>query len=1000
MKRFYISLLTVFITTIVFAENNPKEKSYKVRENSGIEFMNGVYQISTAEGFVQFAKNVNSGEVSANAILTADIDMSGYCLDVICPDGSGSYYSGTFDGQGHKICNLKIESTSNYTGIFGIVGPGAHIQNFVLDKTCSIIGGSQTGIIGGTATVEGEVYITAIGNEGCVRGVRNVGAIFGCNEKMTATVYIDRCYSTGTIVGDLESGALTGYIRNGYIHNSWSSASITGYYTNSHKPFALCYCDTKNNYVVHTDLNPDYDIKGITHAQVSSGELCYLLNQNSDEGSPIWFQTLGKDAHPVLDSTHGIVYNLGETYSNTMSSIAFVDGAYQITTAEGLVQFASIVNGGELDANAVLTADLDMGGKLVDGSPAEDSPLFIPIGSTEKPYQGTFDGQGHVIKNLVINRNENYVGMFGRITLKAVIKNFVIDSNSYIGGNAFVGVVGGTIDGNSTVLIDRIGMEGAVVASAQHAGGILGCNMNNPPTVLSNCYVTGPVKGARESGQINGWLGGGRIENCWAIGSIEGVYNGDAFYRGAPVAKNNYSNAPDRNDGVNEFNASDARSGKMTFMLNNGNIKNPTWYQTIGEDDLPTLNPTHKVVYANGHVSCGGEPIDYVTYTNTPIGMQQDEHNIVHGVCTVCGFVDVNYCQQDEDGYYQIDNAEDLVWFAYMANSGIKGLAGRLTSDINMSSVNDVFPMIGNNDCLFNSGKFDGQGHTISNLRINRPNEDHVGLFGYITGDCDIRNFVLDETCSIIGGAYTAIIGATASRPGTVNITAVGNEGYVKGGRNTGAIFGSELGAAATVNIDRCYSSGTVIGDLESGALTGYISKGYIYNSWSSASIEGYYDGTDGSVNKPFALCYCDTRNNYIVHTDLNPNFDIKGITHAQVSSGELCYLLNQNSDEGSLIWFQTLGMDDHPVLDSTHGVVVIDEDGNFINSPESIPIKGDVNRDGKISIVDVAALVEILQGRDNVEPYKYSHWAADVDEDGFITLADLTALRDIILER
>lgn len=595
------------------------------------------------------------------------------------------------------------------------------------------------------------------------------------------------------------------------------------------------------------------------------------------------------------------------------------DGYYLIGSAEELVAFSDLVGSGNTKANAKLTADIDMGGKLVDGAPAEVSPNFNPIGSTAAPYQGEFDGQDHIIKNLVINKNESYVGMFGRITLEAVIKNFVIDSNSYIGGASYVGIIGATINAASTVLIDRLGMEGAVVASGINAGGILGCNMDGPASTLTNCYVTGPVKGSDQAGQINGWFANGRIENCWAIGSIEGVYNGDAFWRGSPaVAKNNYSNAPDRNDGVLEFSDVDAMSGLMTFTLNlNGDQSKISWYQTIGEDDLPTLNPTHKVVYANGHVSCGGEPIGDVSYGNDPNGTQRDDHDLQNGVCTVCGFVDVNYCQQDEDGYYQIDNAEQLVWFAYMANSGIKGLAGRLTSDINMSSVNDIFPMIGNNDCLFNSGKFDGQGHVISGLNIDRPNEDHVGLFGYITGDCDIRNFVLDETCSIIGGAYTAIIGATASAAGTVNITAVGNEGYVKGGRNTGAIFGCELGAAATVNIDRCYSTGTIIGDLESGALTGYISKGYIYNSWSSASIEGYYT----SASKPFALCYCDTRNNYIVHTDLNASFDIKGITAEQVSSGELCYLLNGSSLENP-IWFQTMGLDDHPVLDNTHGIV------------------------------------------------------------------------------
>ena len=310
------------------------------------------------------------------------------------------------------------------------------------------------------------------------------------------------------------------------------------------------------------------------------------------------------------------------------------DGYYLIGSAEELVAFSDLVGSGNTKANAKLTADIDMGGKLVDGAPAEVSPNFNPIGSTAAPYQGEFDGQDHIIKNLVINKNESYVGMFGRITLEAVIKNFVIDSNSYIGGASYVGIIGATINAASTVLIDRLGMEGAVVASGINAGGILGCNMDGPASTLTNCYVTGPVKGSDQAGQINGWFANGRIENCWAIGSIEGVYNGDAFWRGSPaVAKNNYSNAPDRNDGVLEFSDVDAMSGLMTFTLNlNGDQSKISWYQTIGEDDLPTLNPTHKVVYANGHVSCGGEPIGDVSYGNDPNGTQRDDHDLQNGV--------------------------------------------------------------------------------------------------------------------------------------------------------------------------------------------------------------------------------------------------------------------------------------------------------------------------------------------------------------------------------
>lgn len=61
--------------------------------------------------------------------------------------------------------------------------------------------------------------------------------------------------------------------------------------------------------------------------------------------------------------------------------------------------------------------------------------------------------------------------------------------------------------------------------------------------------------------------------------------------------------------------------------------------------------------------------------------------------------------------------------------------------------------------------------------------------------------------------------------------------------------------------------------------------------------------------------------------------------------------------------------------------------------------IVGDVNRDGMVNIADVTALVEIILGHDDNEPYRYDHLAADVNMDGAISVVDVTELVNIILE-
>lgn len=57
-----------------------------------------------------------------------------------------------------------------------------------------------------------------------------------------------------------------------------------------------------------------------------------------------------------------------------------------------------------------------------------------------------------------------------------------------------------------------------------------------------------------------------------------------------------------------------------------------------------------------------------------------------------------------------------------------------------------------------------------------------------------------------------------------------------------------------------------------------------------------------------------------------------------------------------------------------------------------------DINKDGNWTIADVTALVNIILGKDNEEPYQYDHKAADVNNDGTVTIADVTALVNIIL--
>ena len=279
-----------------------------------------------------------------------------------------------------------------------------------------------------------------------------------------------------------------------------------------------------------------------------------------------------------------------------------------------------------------------------------------------------------------------------------------------------------------------------------------------------------------------------------------------------------------------------------------------------------------------------------------------------------------------------ITSPQDLLAFQRAVNYyGLTSLNGRLETDLDLASLGSTLEPIGNVSNPY-KGCFDGQGHTISNLTINSY-RSYVGLFGVVGGGAVIKNFVLDSSCSITGESYVGIIGGSNGN-GTITMECLGNEGSVTANnRNAGGIFGCNMSAAANPIFRNCYVTGPVKGDKESGQITGYAANGQAINCYASGTIEGYYyqdmsdamlRGRPGSVN-----CYS-------TYPDMNASV----IDDEQLSSGELCYMLNQDDEQSTPVWYQTLGQDDHPVLNAAHAEVVLSDDGTFVNKDEDKLLK------------------------------------------------------------
>ncbi|MBO7118842.1 MAG: CotH kinase family protein [Bacteroidaceae bacterium] len=549
------------------------------------------------------------------------------------------------------------------------------------------------------------------------------------------------------------------------------------------------------------------------------------------------------------------------------------DTLFIINSPVDFMVFQHAVNDqGLTSLNARLNADLDL---------AAFSSRLKPVGTQQSPYAGVFDGGNHILSGLFLQSAEDNVGLFGTLAAGAVVRGITLDSSCHISGANGVGLVG-SIQGDGTVTLEALGNEGEVTASGKWAGGILGCCADAATSVnISYCYVSGVVSGQDESAAICGKLGkDAKVKRCYSIASVSGITDTHSFARyERGLISRCYSNHATIQSGVSSVDEADVSGGKLCYFINDHSSSDSKtyFYQTLGTDDHPVLQ-RHLEVSRDGN-----------TYFNNTD--------------------------------FAISNPQDMMDFAALVNAGLTTLNGIVTANLDFEGFS-IAP-IGTSSSPY-VGCFDGGGHTFSNLTIE-SNSNFIGLFGIVSGGATIKNFVLDSTCSIQGFSYVGIIGGSTG-VGTITMESLGNEGSVTAmDRNAGAIFGCNMAAAATPIFINCYATGPVKGNRESGQITGYAGSGQAYNCYGSGTIEGYYqpDMSDAMLRgRPQATnCYSTT-----------PDAMATMVTQEQVANGELCYLLNQYYDSHTPVWYQTLGEDAHPVLDSTHYEVKIADDGTYYN--------------------------------------------------------------------
>ena len=210
-------------------------------------------------------------------------------------------------------------------------------------------------------------------------------------------------------------------------------------------------------------------------------------------------------------------WQAGGEYTYTVSLAAAKDpgytiegnGSYTVTSADGLMNVAELVNGGKTDINITLDKNIDLTGKD-----------WTPIGTSfDNSYTGTFDGGGHTITGLTVTTNDEYAGLFGYLSnfgnAAGTVKNVVMEGIQ-ITCNHRSGYAGGVV-GYSWGTIENCSVSGSVSATVS-VGGVVGVQRDGS---ITGCSSSATVKGTLYVGGVAGWTNfGATLTACYATGNV------------------------------------------------------------------------------------------------------------------------------------------------------------------------------------------------------------------------------------------------------------------------------------------------------------------------------------------------------------------------------------------------------------------------------------------------------------------------------------------------
>ena len=573
--------------------------------------------------------------------------------------------------------------------------------------------------------------------------------------------------------------------------------------------------------------------------------------------------------------------------------------AYKLSTPGHLYWFAQQINEGK-NYNAVLMNDIEVNKDVLDADGNLNTgsfELWTPIGYSDHPFGGKFDGRGYAVSGLYVN---------GERTT----------------GTGFFGMIRGS------ARIYRVGVEDSYFKATNYVGGFCGGASDSP--TIKNCYTTATVQGEDTVAGFCASAVEPIVDSCFCTGKVSSTGSADSglFFK---VSSKNATNCyvldtEEKTDGfgVAHKTAAQFASGEVAYLLNKFG-SDSGFKQNIGTDTIPRLSG--KIVYSTIH---------------------NEYHNHNDGIthCLKCGEVALS------TGSYYIKTKDQLYWFAALVNGsdGLTPTPNAKASILENITVESDWVPIGCNTS-FTGGIASSNNRTISGIPAGSS------LFGTIGSGVTVEKLAIPsgslckdnlgtiKSCTASGGALVS-----GSNSGTItDCTASG--GALVGGSNSGTIIGCTASGGKLVGgsnnsggtVTSCSVTGTgsaaLIADSNSGTIAKSYAKGGAGASLCQTNNSGgkitncYATATSGSAKLcgsnagTIANCYAAgdsgtvlcggntsgvTNCYYLAGTSASTVGGTALTTASPFASGEVAYRLNTDD-----CWGQTLDTETLPLLGS-----------------------------------------------------------------------------------